>query len=166
MRIRTATLTWVAALVAVGALLTACGGTSTVETEPTNDDDRPTATSKPTPKPSDKGPEMPPAKPPEDSEWTPLIRIDKAERDASGNTLTIGYTLPTPCTPDLREAEVDQRDDAVTVKLHRRKPGSAEDQLVCTQVIQEKSVEIHLDEPLEDRPLVDGSSGKTIKVTG
>lgn len=161
---RTTAMARAAALVAAGVLLTGCGGTSTVETEPKADE--PTATSNPSPKPSRKSQEMPPAKQPDDSTWTPLIRIDKVERDASGGTLTIGYTLPTPCTPDLREAEVSQRDDAVTVKLHRRKPQPSDDKLVCTQVIQEKSVAVHLDEPLENRPVVDGSSGKTVKVTG
>jgi hypothetical protein len=164
MRVRTTAMSQAAALVATGILLTGCGGTSTVETDPNAE---PTPTSKPSPKPSKSAtsPDMPPATPPDDSGWTPLIRIDKVARDDSGSTLTIGYTLPTPCTPDLRDAEVSQRDDAVTVKLHRSKPKASEDKLVCTQVIQSRSVDVHLDEPLEDRPVVDGSSGKSIKVT-
>jgi hypothetical protein len=160
MRIDTAALTRAAALLATGVLLTACGGTSTVETEPNADE--PARSSKPSKEQSEKGPGMPPA---DDSEWTPLITIDKVERDGSGSTLTIGYTLPTPCTPGLREADVDEGADAVTVKLHRRKPKASDDKLMCTQVIQEKSVDVHLDQPLEDRPVVDGSSGKSVKVT-
>jgi len=166
MRIRTAVLTRAAALGAAGILLAACGGSQTVESDPPPSEPTPTSASpEPSESPSDKTPGMPDATPPDDPNWKPLIRISGAKGEPGGNSLVLGYTLPTPCTPGLREAEVTQRDDAVTITLHRRKPQASDQKLVCTQVIQNKTVQVALDAPLGDRPVVDGSSGKEIKVT-
>lgn len=169
MSIRAAVLPRVAALGAAAVpllltgLLASCGGPTTVTSEPTSEP-TPTATRSATPSESgpDKGPGMPPA---DDEKWKPLIRIENVKADSAATTIVVGYTLPTPCAPGLRQAEVDERSDAVVIKLHRSKPKAAGDKLVCAQVIQDKTVDVQLDEPLGDRQVVDASSGKVVKVS-
>lgn len=106
---------------------------------------------------------MPPARPPDDN-WQPLIRVDAADGTPTARTLKVHYTLPTPCSPGLRRAEVTERADAVVVKLHRDPPGRSD--VICAQVIKEHAVDVHLDAPVGDRPLVDGSSGRVVKLRG
>ncbi|WP_020573333.1 hypothetical protein [Actinopolymorpha alba] len=167
-----------AALVSAGLLLMSCGAEVTVGSGGTPE---PSATASPTeagtptgsptagpvPSESDKKtvPGMPPAAPPDDGTWSPLIPISAVTGAKSGQTLTVSYTLSTPCAPGLREAKVDQRADAVTISLHRRKPQPSDQKLSCVQVIQDKSTTVRLDRPLGDRTVVDGSSGKVVKVT-
>ncbi len=101
---------------------------------------------------------------PPDDNWQPLIRVDAADGTRTAHTLKVHYTLPTPCAPGLRRAEVTERADAVVVKLHRDPPAKSD--VICTQVIKERSVDVHLDTPVGDRPLVDGSSGRVVKLRG
>ena len=164
MRIRRSLTGWASVLAVcfLAATLTACGGTTTVE--PRGDSGAAKASPSPSRSHTKKPPGMPPATPPEDANWKPLITIASAKGAPSSRTLVVGYTLPTPCSPGLQQAEVHQRADAVTVKLHRERPKPADEQKMCAQVIQHKTVKMTLDQPLGKRPLVDGSSGKTIKV--
>lgn len=144
------------------ASLAGCGGTTTVEPGSGSGDAK--ASPSPSRSHSKKPTDMPPATPPEDANWKPLITIGSAKGAPSSPTLVLGYTLPTPCSPGLQQAEVHQRADAVTIKLHRERPKPADEQKLCAQVIQDKTVTVTLDQPLGKRPLVDASSGKTIKV--
>jgi Na+-transporting methylmalonyl-CoA/oxaloacetate decarboxylase gamma subunit len=160
---RVAALGMAAVPLLLSVLLAACGGPSTVTSESTPE---PTPARTPSATPSESGPAKEPGMPPADDEkWKPLIRIDAAKGDPAATTVVVTYTLPTPCSPGLRQAEVDERSDAVAVKLHRSKPQPADDKVMCAQVIQEKTVDIQLDEPLGDRQLVDASSGKVVKVS-
>lgn len=106
---------------------------------------------------------MPPATPPGEN-WQPLIRVDAADGTPTARTLKVHYTLPTPCSPGLRRAEVTERPDAVVIELHRDPPGRSD--VICAQVIKEQSVDVRLDTPVGDRPLVDGSSGRVVKLRG
>ncbi|MFD2080160.1 hypothetical protein SAMN05421678_1057 [Actinopolymorpha cephalotaxi] len=166
------------AALAVLALLTSCGAGTAVESgdQAASPTPSPTAsatksampTSSPSPSgtPGGKGPGkpgMPPAHPPGDT-WQPLIRVDAVDGTPSARTLKVHYTLPTPCSPGLRRAEVTERPDAVVVKLHRDPPGKSD--VICAQVIKEDAVDVHLDTPVGDRPLVDGSSGRVVKLRG
>lgn len=108
---------------------------------------------------------MPPATPPDDPNWKPNITIESAKGAPESRTVVLSYTLPTPCSPGLRKADVTERANSVTIKLLRRMPQPADDKLVCTQVIQKKSVDVQLVRPLKGRTVVDGSSGKVVKVT-
>ncbi|SDT06726.1 hypothetical protein [Actinopolymorpha singaporensis] len=108
-------------------------------------------------------PGMPPATPPGEN-WQPLIRVDAVDGTPAVRTLKVHYALPTPCSPGLRRAEVTERPDAVVIKLHRDPPGRSD--VICAQVIKEQSVEVHLDTPVGARPLVDGSSGRVVKLRG
>ncbi|MET9020323.1 hypothetical protein ABZV93_10100 [Actinopolymorpha sp. NPDC004070] len=171
-----------AALAVLTALvLTSCGAGTTAESGDQQASPTPSPTASvtksagPTPTPSSpsptrtrggKGPGnpgMPPAKPPGDN-WQPLIRVDAADGTPAARTLKVHYTLPTPCAPGLRRAEVTERADAVVVRLHREPPGKSD--VICAQVIKEHAVDIHLDAPVGDRPLVDGSSGRVVKLRG
>jgi hypothetical protein len=160
---RVAALRMAAVPLLLSLLLAACAGPSTVTSESTPER-TPAKTPSATPSESGKGaqPGLPPA---DDESWKPLIRIDAVKADPEATTLVVTYTLPTPCSPGLRQAEVDERPDAVAVKLHRSKPKAADDKVMCAQVIQEKTVDVHLDGPLGDRQVVDASSGKAVKVS-
>ena len=170
------------AALAVLALLTSCGAGTAVESGDQPASPTPSATASvtaspapsktatsspgPTRTPGGKGhdrPGMPPATPPGD-DWQPLIRVDAADGTPAARTLKVHYTLPTPCSPGLRRAEVTERADAVVVKLHRDPPGKSD--VICAQVIKERAVDVHLDAPVGDRPLVDGSSGRVVKLRG
>lgn len=176
MRLRI-TPTHAAALVAVTALtaLTAsCGPTTTgassgepgapTATSPAPPSGTPSPTSAPS-SPSTPGkdvPGMPPATPPDDT-WSPLIRVDSAQATPATRTVTVHFTLPTPCAPGLRRAEVSERQDAVVVTL-RRMPSGTQKGGICAQVINRRTVDVQLDAPIGDRPVVDGSSGREVKV--
>lgn len=166
------------AALAVLALLTSCGAGTAIESGDQPASPTPSATASPAPSPTatsspspartkggkgHDGPGMPPATPPGDN-WQPLIRVDAADGTPAARTLKVHYTLPTPCSPGLRRAEVTERADAVVVKLHRDPPGKSD--VICVQVIKEHAVDVHLDAPIGDRPLVDGSSGRVVKLRG
>lgn len=109
-----------------------------------------------------KVPSMPPITPPEDN-LSATIPIDSASASADQRTLKLAYTLATPCTPGLDHAEAKQSADAVVVTLHR-KPKPPGPEPICAQVIVNKTTTVELTAPLGKRPVVDGSSGKTIKL--
>lgn len=93
-----------------------------------------------------------------------LLRISAAESTGDGRSLQLTYTLPTPCSPGLREAHVTERPDEVVVTLYRRSPRPGDEGVFCSQVLTEKSVTVRLERPLGDRTLVDGSSGSQVPV--
>ncbi|GAA5034493.1 hypothetical protein GCM10023317_87180 [Actinopolymorpha pittospori] len=105
---------------------------------------------------------MPPATPADDT-WSPLIRVDSAQATPATRTVTVHFTLPTPCAPGLRRAEVTERRDAVVVTL-RRMPSGTQKGGICAQVINRRTVDVQLDAPIGDRPVVDGSSGREVKL--
>ena len=105
---------------------------------------------------------MPPATPPDDT-WSPLIRVNSAEATPPDRTVKVHFSLPTPCAPGLRRAEVSERQDAVVVTL-RRMPSDTQKGGICAQMVEHRTVDVHLDAPIGDRPLVDGSSGRVVKL--
>ena len=176
MRLRI-TPTQAAALFAVTtltALTASCGPTTTgtssgepgapTATSPAPPSGAPDPTSSPSsPSTPGKGvPGMPPATPADDT-WSPLIRVDSAEATPATRMVTVHFTLPTPCAPGLRRAEVSERQDAVVVTL-RRMPSGTQKGGICAQVINRRTVDVHLDAPIGDRPVVDGSSGREVKL--
>jgi hypothetical protein len=81
-----------------------------------------------------------------------------------GRRLQVTYTLPTPCSPGLREPRVTERPDEVVVTLERRPPRPGDEAVFCSQVLTDKTVAVTLERPLGDRTLIDGSSGREVPV--
>lgn len=83
--------------------------------------------------------------------------VDK--RDA--RKVEVTYEMPTPCSPALDRAAVVEDPASVVVTVHARKVNT-KDQPMCAQVITEKTTTVTLDEPLNDRKLIDGSTGVAV----
>lgn len=106
---------------------------------------------------------MPPRDPDDPARRQRTLTILHAEPKArDGRTVVVTYRLPSPCSPGLDRADVDETPTRVVITLHREHPGPADDE-VCAQVIVERSARVTLSEPLGDRVLVDGTTGKPVR---
>ncbi len=80
-------------------------------------------------------------------------------------TLKVWYGQPyAPCYGKLGHVEVEQDKNAVTITLHRIPPKKSGQAMMCSHMIQLKPVEVKLDRPLGKRKVIDGSTGKQVKL--
>ncbi|HEY8455264.1 MAG TPA: hypothetical protein VIL34_06700 [Actinopolymorphaceae bacterium] len=103
---------------------------------------------------------------------TPAIRVDTTDHDLWREGIGVephadGRLRAAYAVFDRAEkAAVDETVDEVAVALRRSEARPSDQNLVCTQVIQEKSVDVRLHAPLGDRQVVDASTGKAVPVGG
>lgn len=90
------------------------------------------------------------------------FNIEKARLD-NPTTLTLYYGQGyAPCYGKLGKVTVEQGTGSVTIILHRDYPQPAGAQGMCAQSITLESVQVHLERPLGDRVVIDGSTGKGV----
>src|SRR5690606_15441838 len=107
-------------------------------------------------------PTMPPRdpdEPPRQQRTLPIVSAAPAARDA--RELVVTYRLPSPCAPGLHHVGVDETPAKVVLTLHREAPDPKGGE-VCAQVIVERSTRVRLAEPLGDRVVIDGTTGKPV----
>lgn len=119
------------------------------------------------PKPPEPDPTDPP-KPPEPDPSAELFGIDWVEvTDGEGGASTellVHYQRSTPCAPGLRRAVVRESSSEVTIHLEREPESTRDDSMECAQVIVPESTSVTLDRPLDDRTVVDASTGEPARI--